>query len=63
MATEAGQVSGALFLDREPRTTHLRNKTREAPEEREKLRAYLTAFDPPVATRDASPTAAGGSAS
>lgn len=44
MATEAGKVSGALFLDREPRTTHLRRGTRESPGERERLRAFLAAF-------------------
>ncbi|MEQ8514397.1 MAG: SDR family NAD(P)-dependent oxidoreductase, partial [Chromatocurvus sp.] len=43
-ATEAGGVSGKLFLDREPRTTHLRDSTREAPEEREKLREFLADF-------------------
>ena len=47
MATEAGRVSGALFLDREPRTTHLRRATRESPEERERLRASLAAFAAP----------------
>jgi len=43
-ATEAGAVSGKLFLDREPRTTHLRDSTRETQEEREKLRAFLENF-------------------
>ncbi len=43
-ATEAGEVSGRLFLDREPRTTHLRESTRETPEEREKLREFLADF-------------------
>lgn len=43
-ATEAGAVSGKLFLDREPRTTHLRDKTQETPEEREKLRSFLADF-------------------
>ncbi|MFN2327625.1 MAG: SDR family NAD(P)-dependent oxidoreductase [Chromatocurvus sp.] len=44
-ATEAGAVSGKLFLDREPRTTHLRSNTRETPEEREKLRTFLEGFE------------------
>ena len=43
-ATEAAQASGRLFLDREPRTTHLRNGTQETPEEREKLREFLADF-------------------
>lgn len=49
MATEAAKVSGALFLDREPRTTHLRKSTRESPAERERLRAFLDRFAPPAA--------------
>lgn len=48
-ATEASAVSGKLFLDREPRTTHLRDNTRETPEEREKLRAFLEDFRAPDA--------------
>lgn len=40
-AREAGLVSGKLFLDREPRTTHLRSATRESPEERELLLPWL----------------------
>jgi dehydrogenase/reductase SDR family protein 12 len=40
-ATEAGTVSGKLFMDREPRTTHLLKSTIETPAEREKLRQYL----------------------
>ena len=40
-ATEADQVSGKLFLDREPRTTHLRPNTTEKPEERLGLRSWL----------------------
>ena len=43
-ATEAGAISGRLFLDREPRTTHLRESTRETPQEREKLREFLADF-------------------
>ena len=44
-ATEAGTVSGRLFLDREPRTTHLLSRTREDADERDKLMAYLEGFD------------------
>ena len=40
-ATEADQVSGKLFLDRESRTTHLRNRTQERPEERARLLDWL----------------------
>ena len=40
-AKEAGMVSGELFLDREPRTTHLRSATKETPEERAKLIPWL----------------------
>lgn len=43
-ATEAGEVSGKLFLDREPRTTHLMAKTREEPQERERLMRFLEDF-------------------
>jgi dehydrogenase/reductase SDR family protein 12 len=45
-ATEAGSVSGKLFLDREVHTTHLLAKTRETPEERAKLMALLREFHP-----------------
>ena len=41
IATEAGKISGKLFLDREPRTTHLSASTRESEESREKLRNAL----------------------
>ena len=41
-ASEADQVSGKLFLDREPRTTHLRPRTKERPEERAQLLDWLT---------------------
>jgi dehydrogenase/reductase SDR family protein 12 len=44
-AREAGAVSGRLFLDREPRTTHLLSRTREEPGEREKLLAFLADFE------------------
>jgi NAD(P)-dependent dehydrogenase (short-subunit alcohol dehydrogenase family) len=40
-ATEADKVSGSLFLDREPRTTHLRNRTKERPAERARLLDWL----------------------
>lgn len=40
-AREADQVSGKLFLDREPRPTHLRAGTREEPEERAQLIPWL----------------------
>ena len=41
-ASEADQVSGKLFLDREPRTKHLRPSTQERPEERTRLLDWLT---------------------
>jgi NAD(P)-dependent dehydrogenase (short-subunit alcohol dehydrogenase family) len=44
-AREAGTVSGRLFLDREPRTTHLLSRTKETPEERQKLLRFLASFD------------------
>ena len=40
-ASEADRVSGKLFLDREPRTTHLRPHTQERPEERARLLDWL----------------------
>ena len=40
-AREAGQVSGLLFLDREPHPTHLLAKTRESAGERVKLQETL----------------------
>ncbi len=40
-AREAGLISGKFFLDREPRTTHLRKATRESSEERAQLRYWL----------------------
>ncbi|MBN7797949.1 SDR family NAD(P)-dependent oxidoreductase [Parahaliea mediterranea] len=42
-ATEAGKVSGQLFLDREPRPTHLLARTQESPGERAALREYMEA--------------------
>ncbi len=44
VATEAGKISGKLFLDREPRTTHLMSSTVEDNAEREKLRQFLANF-------------------
>ena len=41
VATEAAKVTGALFLDREPRTTHLLSKTEDDAQEREALQPYL----------------------
>ncbi len=51
-APEAGEASGCLFLDREPRTTHLMSRTakEESDEEREALRAFLAEQDAAVAT-------------
>ncbi|MEO0436878.1 MAG: SDR family NAD(P)-dependent oxidoreductase [Pseudomonadota bacterium] len=43
-ASEAADVSGKLFLDREARTTHLLAKTRERPGQREKLLHFLEEF-------------------
>jgi NAD(P)-dependent dehydrogenase (short-subunit alcohol dehydrogenase family) len=45
VASEAGRVSGKLFLDREPRTTHLTASTRESAEAREQLRDILANWD------------------
>lgn len=45
-AREAGLVSGQLFLDREPRPTHLLQRTRESAAEREALLALLEAHRP-----------------
>ncbi|MFT7286031.1 MAG: dehydrogenase/reductase SDR family protein 12 [Halieaceae bacterium] len=44
-ASEADQVSGKLFLDREPRTTHLMSRTQEPEGERELLMEFLEAFE------------------
>ena len=41
-AREADTISGQLFLDREPRTTHLRQRTLESAEERAALQPWLT---------------------
>ncbi|PLW82691.1 short-chain dehydrogenase [Kineobactrum sediminis] len=48
VATEAGKVSGKLFLDREPRTTHLLGKTADRPEERKRLQPFLDSFPAPA---------------
>lgn len=40
-AQESGLVSGQLFLDRQPHSTHLLRSTRENDQERDKLAAYL----------------------
>lgn len=45
-ATEATEISGRLFLDREPRTTHLLKRTRERDgSEREALIAFLSDYE------------------
>ena len=43
VATEAGKISGKLFLDRQVHTTHLLRRTRETPEERARLLDFLGA--------------------
>jgi dehydrogenase/reductase SDR family protein 12 len=40
-AREAADISGKLFLDREPRTTHLRKSTKEASGARANLLPWL----------------------
>ena len=42
-AREAADISGKLFLDREPRTTHLRKSTKEPPAARANLLPWLRA--------------------
>jgi len=44
VATEAGSVSGELFLDREVHTPYLLSATQELPGEREKLLTFLQDF-------------------
>lgn len=48
-ATEAGKSTGLFWLDREPHSTHLSNKTRATPQQRQalfdKLREYANRFD------------------
>lgn len=60
-ATEADRVSGKLFLDREPRTTHLRPNTAEKREERLGLRDWLqdTYSSLDLVTSSPGPTSAG----
>ena len=53
VAREAGQLTGKLFLDREPRTTHLTDSTRESAESREQLRDILDNWDNPEASDQA----------
>ncbi len=43
-ATEAAQVSGLFWLDREPHPSHISSKTRESPEDRAALLAALAEF-------------------
>jgi NAD(P)-dependent dehydrogenase (short-subunit alcohol dehydrogenase family) len=40
-STEAGEVSGKFWLDREQHPSHLSDRTRETPEERQQLLAHL----------------------
>ncbi len=47
-ATEAAKTTGKLFLDREPRTTHLLAKTRDEPGERQALQPFLRDFSAPA---------------
>ena len=42
-AKEAGDVSGKLFLDREPRTPYLLAKTKESAAQRDQLEDYIDA--------------------
>ncbi len=58
-APEAAALSGKLFLDRQPRTTHLLARTRENPEERDRLEALLAGFDIAEYTGSASGEEAG----
>jgi NAD(P)-dependent dehydrogenase (short-subunit alcohol dehydrogenase family) len=44
VASEAAGVSGELFLDREPRSTHLLSSTRETPGQRESLLQTLADY-------------------
>ena len=53
-ATEAGTVSGELFLDRQPQPLHLMNSTRETDQSRRELFQYLEDYTPaPVAVQTA----------
>jgi NAD(P)-dependent dehydrogenase (short-subunit alcohol dehydrogenase family) len=48
-ASEAAKVSGGLFLDRVPRTTHLLASTREMPQQRDSLMEALKTYRPGTA--------------
>lgn len=48
-ATEAGAISGELFLDREPQPLHLMKSTRETEQDRAELMQYLEDFVPETA--------------
>lgn len=50
VATEAGKVSGKLFLDRQVHTTHLLRSTRETGEERARLLDFLSTQTSPAGT-------------
>jgi NAD(P)-dependent dehydrogenase (short-subunit alcohol dehydrogenase family) len=47
VATEAGKTSGNLFLDREPRSTHLWSATADDERERARLQPFLRCFRAP----------------
>lgn len=53
-AREASLVSGKLFLDREPHTTHLIRSTRESAAERNRLARYLEEAAAPFTSASAS---------
>ncbi len=42
-AKEAGEISGKLFLDREPRTAYLLAKTKESAAQRAQLESFIDA--------------------
>ncbi|MEZ5554779.1 SDR family NAD(P)-dependent oxidoreductase [Haliea sp.] len=58
-ATEAAKVTGALFLDREPRTTHLLSKTEGDAQEREALQPYLESISVTAPRKSRAPRSAG----
>ncbi len=53
-ASEAGDLSGGLFLDRQPQPLYLRKDTREGPAERAALMHWLENFSPGVSLNQAS---------
>ena len=53
VANEAARASGKLFLDREPRTTHLLSSTRETPEQRGRLMHTLADYAGATGTQGA----------